>query len=624
MPHTEIRTEADTIQARRFAWIAAIVCGLVSFLPYLYGVLLQPVGQTYLGYQYNTDDHMVYSAWMRQAADGQFFFDNRFAVDPQPGLTVHLYFFVLGLFSKLFGLALTAALAKAFFAGAFVLLMHRLLMRLTLSNFLIKLSIAITAFGGGLGFFFWHRFGEAIVAMDLGKLGEIMLQRLPIDVWQPEAFVFPSLLTNSLFMVSLCLIVGIFECVLAARDSWRPVAFGFVWMTILMNIHSYDVLLVTLVLVGFLAASVATKTATTVWVGRVAVMGLGAVGPALWFMHVLKNDPVFQARAATDTATPNFRAVVVGLAILVALSLIGMVRGIHVEGSRSPGRIIGASILGVGVLILFALAGSHTTGYWLDQVPWVILFVGAVLAAALIADDNPAWNLFVAWAIVGLVAIYFPAAFQRKLAMGLSVPWAVLASVGIWQVSMKMERGTRNLVATFVILLVGASSLRWFLREGEYIRNDVSRTTVHSVFLTEDAQRILDHLDQAPGRKVVLAMPGIPSPVYVEERPVPDQFQSPYLPDLNAVASGLTGAYTYAGHWSESPDYNKRREETSRFFLPQTTTEQRLELIQRVGVTHIIAPVQEAFPELQFADLTGLGTVVVDGPKFRLIQVSSG
>ena len=45
---------------------------LFAALPYLVGVLGTPAGGSYLGYQYNTDDHMVYAAWMRQAMDGQY------------------------------------------------------------------------------------------------------------------------------------------------------------------------------------------------------------------------------------------------------------------------------------------------------------------------------------------------------------------------------------------------------------------------------------------------------------------------------------------------------------------------------------------------------------------------
>jgi arabinosyltransferase C len=627
MPHSLPPSESDAVYGRRFALIAAGVCALVSFLPYLYGLLLQPVGQAYLGYQFNTDDHMVYSAWMRQAQEGRFFFDNRFATDAQPGLTVHLYFFALGLISKAAGLALAAALAKAVFSGLFVWLLFLFLQRLSSNNYFVKLGLSLSVVGGGLGFLVWRQFGENFPGSG-HPLAGLMAGRLPTDVWQPEAYVFPSMLTNGLFMVSLCLMLGVFVTALDARSSWRSVPWGFLWMGMLMNIHSYDVLLVALVLVAFLGASLASRTASAIWVVRVLVIGLGAVGPAIWFWHVYQNDPVFQARAATDTFSPNFRQVFFGLAILAGLGLVGILRGCPGDEARPKWRFAAAAVTLAGILALLSASLAPYERFWMGPAAWGLAFAVAVLVAILGSSSTPAFNLALAWAAAGLVAIYFPALFQRKLAMGMSIPWAILAAMGIWQISLKLDRGTRNLVSALAILVLSASSVRWFLREGEYIRQDVSRTTVHPVFLSDDARRIMRYLGDTPGRRVVLAMPGIPSPMADEQgRPVPDRYLTPYMPDLNAIATGLTGAYSHAGHWSETPDYLKRRSETTRFFLTTMSESERLELIRREGVTHVIAPVPAAFDNFyeltrfQLADVSGLGAIVVEGSQFQLIEI---
>jgi arabinosyltransferase C len=68
---------------------------LVS-LPAILAWQSAPAGSTYLGYVFSTDDQMVYAAWIRQAMAGQFLFDNRFTNAPQPGLTINLYFLLLG------------------------------------------------------------------------------------------------------------------------------------------------------------------------------------------------------------------------------------------------------------------------------------------------------------------------------------------------------------------------------------------------------------------------------------------------------------------------------------------------------------------------------------------------
>ncbi|MFX8000689.1 hypothetical protein ABTK84_19470, partial [Acinetobacter baumannii] len=83
----------------------------------------------------------------------------------------------------------------------------------------------------------------------------------------------------------------------------------------------------------------------------------------------------------------------------------------------------------------------------------------------------------------------------------------------------------------------------------------VSSTTVHAVFYTKDVPAIIDRLNKAPGRKVIAAPPGIPFRIPGKSL----DFGPPAMPDLNPVLSGMTGAYTYAGHWSETPRYSERR-----------------------------------------------------------------
>lgn len=537
-------------------WLLCALTVLLGLIPALQAFLGTPAAGDYLGYQYNLDDHMVYAAWMRQAMGGHFLFDNRFATDPQPGLTVHIYFLILGWVAKVLGIGLTTALARSVLAVAFLHLTYRLVRKISPSIFATKLILTLTAFGGGIGYLVWHNFGLAIVKPEASPFSSLMLGKLPTDVWQPEGYVFSSLLTNSLFMLSLCLIMGIFLCVLAARENPAAVLPGAIGMALLMNIHSYDVVLVTLALLALLVMEVAQKRATTAWILRVLCIGLGTLVPALWFVYVLKNDPVFQARAATETYSPNFRQLIFGyLPLLVG----GMVALYKKQESRP--RL--AAVLGLGAVLvaLFVMASMAGEKYWLSLGPWLILAAVCLVALWFLSSDSPGWNLIAGWAVIGLIAPYFPALFQRKLAMGLAVPWAILAGLGVAALLARQERGARNLATALGLLVACGSSLRWLVREVQLSALNVSNTTVHSVYLSSDVKHIVELLNQQSAKRVVvLAMPGIASPAVDEAgAPVPDSFRSPYIPDLNPVLSGLTAVYTYAGHWSETPDYLKRR-----------------------------------------------------------------
>jgi arabinosyltransferase C len=595
---------------RRFVLILAVAMAGVALLPALLALITAPTGSSYLGVQYNTDDHMVYAAWMRQAMDLRFFFDNRFTTDAQPGLTVHVYFFLLGLVAKVLGIAWTMALARAAFSAVFVMLLGRLVELLEVRLFAAKLALTLVCVGGGIGFLTWRNYG---VALD-GPAGGPLLGGLPIDVWQPEGFVFPSMLTNGLFMVSLCLIVWTLISVVQARNSWRPVLGGAIAFGLLMNVHSYDVLLLGLVMVGLLVMALARKQASGAWILRVGVIAVGALPAALWFMHVLREDPVFQARAATETFSPNFRQIVAG--ILPALLV--CVAGLVMEFRADRRRLAGVGFLVAGIFAGCFLASAKTDTYWMGWPAWAAAFAWALGVLVLLAGEEPAWNLIVAWAVIALVAPYVPQLFQRKLLMAIEVPWALLAGLGAWRIMQERDRAKRNMVGALVILIFAGSSLRWFTRETMLARADVSNTTVHPVYMTPDMSRILRILNDDPARKVVLAMPGIPS-----RTQDPDSFASPYMPDLNPIVSGLTGAYTYAGHWSETPNYGKRRGGLIQgLFLAQTATpESQKRVLEETGATYIIAPQPSAFAQAGFADLRGLGTVVYEGNQFDLIKV---
>jgi hypothetical protein len=604
---------------RTYVIAFAIGAAILSVLPNLYGQIAAPPGSVYQGFQWAADDHYVYAAWMRQAMDGRLLMDNRFTTDSQPGLTINLYFFVIGLIAKAVGIPVAMALAKMAFSALFVFLAHRLIGRITSETFTKKLALAFVVLGQGVGFLVWENFGPEFERPSpfAAALRAIGVPGVPNDVWQPEAFTFPSMLTNGLFMVSLCLIVGVFICFLDAKSSWKPVLPGFLMIGLLMNIHSYDVLLIGLVMAVLLGMQISRRDVDLKWVARSTVIGLGAILPALWFLNVLSKDAVFRERAATPTYSPNFKVFLFGYAILIFLAALSALRS---PNSMNKARIAGSILASVLIVGLYTFSPSNLTdSYFLTLPVWIALFAAACVSCALLATSNPAANLAIAWGIAGLIIPYFPALFQRKLTMGLNIPWAILAAIGLAAVIIARERSKRNLVTALTILIIGGTSLRWFFREIELVRLNVSNTTVHSVHLTRDVQSILSYLDQAQGsgkRTVVMALPGVAQ----KDPELPDSFREPLIPDLNPVLSGLAGVYTYAGHWSETPHYIERRNECTEVFLAQTTPERRNEIVTKSGADYLVTPDPAAFPGI--ADLSYLGDVVAGGNQYRLIRLN--
>ena len=470
------------------------------------------------------------------------------------------------------------------------------------------------------------------------------------------------MLTNGLFMVSLCLIVTVFLCVPACATKggkggpsfWAPSR----WAA-LMNVHSYDALLVGLVLLGFVASLIASRTATWGWTLRATLIVLGALPAALWFVHVLQVDEVFRARAATETYSPNFRQVLLGYLPPMALAFVGLYRrasGVPgaqpvraaeaasgyprpiaadapLEATAQPARafdgrrLAGVALAVVTILVLLVLSRSHSGGYFLGPVGWGVAFLAMVAATALLAERSPVRNLLVSWALVGTVAIYFPGLFQRKLTMASAIPWGLLAALAVEGLVRSRERSSRNLVTTLSLILLGGSALQWTFRELWFASHDVASTARHPVYLGPDVQKIVAYLDARPGRHVVAAFPGYSqSADDGTGHVVPDAFDTPSLPDVAPFLSGLAGAYTVAGHWSETPDYGARAGESTRFLLgkpvgrvmPMDDAERRA-FIARYGVEYAVVPRKDFT-----VAASSLGEVVVPGTQFELVRLSLG
>lgn len=611
---------------RWFEWtkdrrtVALVVLALaVAAIPLIFARAATPPGGLYLGATVGTDDQMVYAAWMHQAMRGQFLFDNRFTTIAQPSLTIHAYFWLLGNVARVVGIPLAGALGRFVFGLLFLVGLRRLIGRLGWDASKSTLALGLSIFGGGVAFLVWQNFGREILGSSPDVLKAPMGGLLPIDAWQTEAFVFPSLLENGLFMAALWLITVILNALIDARESAKSVVPGAIAMAALMNIHSYDVLLVGLVAVGWLGAQLRLKDASRAWILRSVAIFTGAVLPAIWFVYVLKNDPVFQARAATETYSANFRQIVFGILPALALGLYGL----FPRDRANVWAIRGWIGIVVGIVAMTLASTSAGPGYFMSAPIWLLAFGGAVTGAACLAEkDEPARNLIVAWAIVGLVAMYVPQLFQRKLAEGLIIPWAVLATTGLSRLCEKLaSKDMRLLVTAATALLACASSIRWLTRDLELIKANVSTTTVHAVTLAPTEVALLQHLDETKGRVVLIAPPGIRNEFVDEQtkQPIPGAFGRPIVNDLNTIASGLTGVYTVCGHWSETPKYDEARRDVQSLFVKPLDLEAIRKEVARLGATRIVVPKNS--PIVRNENIAKVGAIDYENADFTLIKV---
>ena len=159
----------------------------------------------------------------------------------------------------------------------------------------------------------------------------------------------------------------------------------------------------------------------------------------------------------------------------------------------------------------YAAAKHLEDGFFMSAGVWVGIYGLVLVILFMLRPEKPGLALIAAWAFVGIVAPYFPALFQRKLTMMLSIPWGILAGIGISMILEKRERGQRNLLTALGIIVFSATGVRWLSREISLAKKNVSNTTVHSIYYSNDVSAILDIMRPLGSSATIGALPGVPS-----------------------------------------------------------------------------------------------------------------
>lgn len=366
---------------------------LLASLPYLLAWLQTPPGHVYSGLLHNIDDGAVYRSWMHQVALGRFFQENWFCVEPQRSVLFNVWFLILGTVSK--GIGLVAAEHAGRVVGGALLLwgIARLVRETIPGERARRLAFALACFGSGLGWL-WGGFDPARG-----------FDKQPIDLFQPEAVTFLSLHYSPLFAPATAAMVWFAVSFLRAErtGNWRDWGLAAGCIALLGNFHSYDIvqLLALAGLFRLVSDAVSRRLNRAGWL-RLVGLGLAAAPTAGWVWWASKVDPLFHARALTQTWTAPIWFVLLGLGIPILLA---------------P----------------FALRDR--------EIP---------------ADSRRFLGL---WFLAAVAVAYLPVEFQRKMLMGVHVPVAILGGIGLDTITRRLSGDFPKIAAGFVVLASLPSSL---------------------------------------------------------------------------------------------------------------------------------------------------------------------
>ncbi|MBC8142963.1 MAG: hypothetical protein H7Y38_16185 [Armatimonadetes bacterium] len=495
----------------RLAFLFAAVALLCANLPHLLGVLWTPDGVTFTGLTHNQDDAAVYLSWIRQASEGRFFFTNRFTTEPQRGLPVNLFFYLLGTVGRIMHLSPPAVYAGArmVFGGLLLAALWRLVSTVLADKRAQLLAFAFLCFAAGFGF-----------ALDLRPAN---YYEQPIDRWQPEAITFLTIYVTPLFSAALALMAVFAASFFRAeqtgksRDLLPACVAGF----LLGNFHSYDILqLWAFAFVYRVLTDVLRKRVETARYGRLLIVGLAMLPTAGYQLYAITNEAVFNARVfATSTLSP------------------------------SPIWIL----LGFGLPFLLAAAAPFAPGAKDKLAPDALryLFVWAVVAIA------------ISYA-VGLNGK--PVSFQRKLLMGAHIPVCLLAGATLAAVTEKLSGSLPVIVSLAAVLITVPSNLRFMLQDVNRLQTNTSGSQYRPYLSADETSALRFLRETAKPGEAVLVCPDMTAHRYGG---------SALMPYLGVYIPAYSSASVYAAHWSETADFQRKYNEQLRFFAADTPDDSR-------------------------------------------------
>jgi hypothetical protein len=300
---------------------------------------------------------------------------------------------------------------------------------------------------------------------------------------------------------------------------------------LLANIHSYDVITLAAVWGAYLVVRAAAERRVPVRaLVATAVAAVVALPFVAYQLYVYLAEPVFRERAdATITHSPEFWKLLLGYGLLAPLAVVGAAR-------------------------LLRRARGLPDGIWMA--------------------------LPVVWAVIGFAVPYAPVSFQRKMAMGLHLPLALLAGIALdriaghlaTRVPPRVAAPARAGIATAVIALTAPTNAVNLSRHViAAVTQNISSNNFHPVYWWTTEFQALGWADRnLPGDPVLQA-----------------------LTVTSALIPPLTGDRVWAGHWSETPRFSISPRESkigavTYFFSRPMPPDARARFLRGRQITHVV------------------------------------
>lgn len=475
-------------------WAAAVL--LVTSLPYLVGLLLATPELSFSGLIIGVEDGYSYLSKMRMGAEGSWVF-YLYTTEPHPGVYLYTFHLLLGKIAALTGLppVLVYHLARVGLGLVLLVAVYQFIAFFTPEVAIRRIAFLLVALGSGLGWL-------VLLTGWSERIG------LPLDTYLPEGFNFLILLhLPHLLLAEIGLIWGL----LLLLRAWTTPDHRLV-LALLAGLAFFLALGVAAfylaVIVAVPAAALALVTLLTrrlPW----AEAGLTALALALTLPLVLYNVWVF--------------------AMIPAYRIFG-----EQSVVRSPAPV--HYLLAYGLLALLAIPGARQ--FWQKrELPGLFL---------------------IAWVCLVPFLVYLPFNQQRRLAMGVQLPLAILAATGLYALTRRhprlWRRGSLALVVvaslTNVLLILGSLAT---LSQRQF-----------PIFHSRPEVEARQWLAQAANGQVILA-----------------------LHETGNMLPAYTGVRVFVGHGPETSFAETKGEQARLFFSRSVDDPWRQALLAEYGIRYV-------------------------------------
>ena len=238
-----------------------------------------------------------------------------------------------------------------------------------------------------------------------------------------------------------------------------------------------------------------------------------------------------------------------------------------------------AVCLGGGPVLLYdywithsdpVLTGWNAQNLCITPDVWDVLLALSPVLVIAVYSIRQAWadkrsRLLVLWAGLGLVLIFVPWSLQRRFMMGLFIPLAGLAALGVEYLSMEIKSSYRVLV---VILFIFSLPTNFMVLISGF--HAVQTHELKIYFTVEETQALAWIEEHTPHDALILAGP-----------------------ETGVFIPARTGRRVIYGHPYETVDASKEEETVTKYFAGEMILNQAESLLETRGVDYILVSPRE-------------------------------